>query len=40
MVDINLSPYTAEQQAMDRRRKMAEALQQQAIAPIEMPTVP
>jgi len=40
MADINLSPYTAEQQAMDRRRKMAEALQQQAIAPIEMPTVP
>ena len=40
MADINLSPYTAEQQAMDRRRKMAEALQQQAIAPIDMPTVP
>lgn len=40
MADINLSPYTAEQQAMDRRRKMAEAMQQQAILPIEMPTVP
>jgi len=40
MADINLSPYTAEQQAMDRRRKMAEAMQQQAIAPIEMPTMP
>lgn len=40
MTDINLSPYTAEQQAMDRRRKMAEALQQQANAPIEMPTTP
>ena len=40
MADINLSPYTAEQQAMDRRRKMAEAMQQQAVAPIEMPTVP
>jgi hypothetical protein len=40
MADINLSPYTAEQQAMDRRRKMAEALQQQAIAPIDMPTMP
>ena len=40
MADINLSPYTAEQQAMDRRRKLAEAMQQQAIAPIEMPTVP
>jgi hypothetical protein len=40
MADINLSPYTAEQQAMDRRRKMAEALQQQAMSPIEMPTMP
>lgn len=40
MADINLSPYTAEQQAMDRRRKLAEAMQQQAIAPIEMPNVP
>jgi len=40
MADINLSPYTAEQQAMDRRRKLAEAMQQQAIAPIEMPTMP
>jgi len=40
MADINLSPYTAEQQAMDRRRKMAEALQQQAVAPIDMPTMP
>lgn len=40
MADINLSPYTAEQQAMDRRRKLAEAMQQQAIAPIEMPTTP
>jgi hypothetical protein len=40
MPDINLSPFNAEQAAMDRRRKMAEALQQQAIAPIEMPTVP
>lgn len=40
MADINLAPYTAEQQAMDRRRKMAEALQQQAMSPIEMPTTP
>lgn len=40
MADINLSPYTAEQQAMDRRRKMAEAMQQQAVLPIEMPTMP
>jgi hypothetical protein len=40
MIDINLSPYTGEQQAIDRRRRMAEALQQQATAPIEMPTMP
>jgi len=39
MPDINLSPYTAQQQAIDRRRKMAELLQQQSSAPIEMPTV-
>jgi hypothetical protein len=39
MPDINLSPYTAEQAALDRRRKLAEAMQQQAIAPIEMPNV-
>lgn len=40
MIDINLSPYTGEQQALDRRRKMAEAMQQQAMSPIEMPTMP
>jgi len=40
MVDINLSPYTGEQQAIDRRRRMAEAMQQQAMSPIEMPTMP
>ena len=40
MPDINLSPLTAEQAALNRRRKMAEAMQQQAIAPIEMPNVP
>ena len=40
MIDINLSPYTSEQQALDRRRKMAEALQQQATTPIEQPTTP
>ena len=39
MPNINLSPYTAEQAALDRRRKMAEAMQQQAILPIEMPNV-
>jgi hypothetical protein len=40
MPAINLSPLTAEQESLDRRRKMAEALQQQAILPIEMPNVP
>ena len=39
MADINLSPYTAEQAALDRRRRMAEAMQQQAILPIDMPNV-
>ena len=40
MADINLSPLTAEQAALDRRRRMAEAMQQQAILPIDMPNVP
>ena len=40
MPDINLSPLTSEQSALDRRRKMAEAMQQQAILPIDMPNVP
>jgi hypothetical protein len=39
MADINLSPLTAEQAALDRRRRMAEAMQQQAILPIDMPNV-
>ena len=39
MPDINLSPYTAESAAIARRLRMAEALQQQALSPIEMPTV-
>ena len=39
MQGINLSPLTAEQAALDRRRKMAEAMQQQAILPIDMPNV-
>ena len=40
MIDVNLSPYTGEQQALDRRRRMAEAMQQQSTVPIEMPTMP
>ena len=39
MPDINLSPLNAEQAAINRRRKMAEAMQQQAVLPIEMPNV-
>jgi len=39
MPDINLSPLTAEQSAIDRRRRMAEAMQQQAVLPIDMPNV-
>ena len=39
MPDINLSPLNAEQTAINRRRKMAEAMQQQAVLPIEMPNV-
>jgi hypothetical protein len=39
MPNINLSPLTAEQAALNRRRKMAEAMQQQAILPIDMPNV-
>lgn len=40
MPNINLSPITAEQAAIQRRQKMAEALQQQAQQPLEMPTTP
>jgi hypothetical protein len=40
MPAINLSPFTAEQAAIERRRKMAEALQQQAQQPMELPTTP
>jgi len=36
-VDINLSPYTAESEAIARRMKMAELLQQQAMQPLEAP---
>lgn len=37
MADINLSPYTAESEAIARRIKMAEVLQQQAMQPLETP---
>jgi hypothetical protein len=39
MADINLSPYTAESQAIAQRMKMAELLNQQAMQPLEMPQV-
>lgn len=37
MPDINLSPYTAESQAIARKLRMAEALQQQSMTPLEQP---
>jgi hypothetical protein len=37
MPNINLSPYTAESQAIAQRMKMAELLGQQAMQPIEVP---
>ena len=39
MPDINLSPYTAESAAIARKMRLAEALQQQALSPLEMPTM-
>ena len=39
MPNINLSPYTAESQAIAQRMKMAELLGQQAMQPLEMPQV-
>jgi len=38
MPDINLSPYTAEYEAIQQRRKLAELLSQQGSEPIQMPT--
>ena len=37
MPDINLSPYTAESQAIAQRMRMAELLNQQAMSPMEVP---
>jgi hypothetical protein len=37
MADINLSPFTAESDAIARRLRMAEALNQQALTPMEIP---
>lgn len=38
MAEINLNPYTAESDAIARRLRMAEALNQQAMQPMELPT--
>lgn len=40
MAEINLSPYTAESEAIARKLRMAEALNQQAMQPIELPQQP
>src|ERR1051326_4819806 len=39
-ISLNQYPYSAEQQAIERRRQLAQALQQQAFQPIEQPTIP
>ena len=39
MPDINLSPYTSQMEAIQRRQKMAELLSQQALQPLDMPQV-
>jgi len=38
MAEINLNPYTAESDAIARRLRMAEALNQQALQPLDLPT--
>ena len=40
MAEINLSPYTAESEAIARKLRMAELLNQQAMQPIELPQQP
>ena len=40
MPDINLNPYTSESEAIAKKLRMAELLQQQAMQPIELPTMP
>src|SRR6516162_9678716 len=39
MPQINLAPYSPEQQAIDRRRALAQALQQQSMEPLDLPQV-
>ncbi len=38
--NVNLAPYDPQQQAIDRRRALAQALQQQSFEPIEAPPIP
>lgn len=38
MADINLSPYTAESEAIARKMRLADVLSQQGMTPLEMPT--
>jgi hypothetical protein len=38
MAEINLNPYTAESEAIAKKLRMAELLQQQAMQPIELPS--
>lgn len=40
MPDVNLAPYDPQQQALNRRRALAMALQQEALTPIEQPNYP
>jgi hypothetical protein len=40
MIDVNLNPYTAESEAIAKRRRMAELLQEQSLQPLEMPQQP
>ncbi len=39
MPNVNLAPYDAQQAAINRRRQLAQALQQQSLEPLEMPNV-
>jgi hypothetical protein len=40
MPDVNLAPWDAQQQAIARRRQLAQALIEQSMSPVEMPTTP
>lgn len=40
MPNVNLSPYSTQQNELDRRRKLAQALMQESVTPLEMPQQP